>query len=98
MTNKQNRSIEVVPVDRTHTDLHQLINNIDPLQSFHLFLAILAVITGIKKLLRYTKKLTNGKSSRIDSKLKFQIVGAILAILKAIEQIVSAVLDRDNEE
>jgi hypothetical protein len=98
MKNEQNPSIEVVPLDRTHADLYQLINDIDPMQSFHLFLAIPAVITGIKKLLRYTKKLMNGKSDRINRKLNLQIVGAILAILKGIAQLFDNLGDRDEEE
>jgi hypothetical protein len=94
----ENKSIEIMPVDRTHTDWYQSIYIIDPMQSFHLFLAIFAVITAIKKLLRYIKKLTNGNSSRIELKLIFQIVGAILAILKAIEQLFDSLGDWDDND
>jgi GTP1/Obg family GTP-binding protein len=97
MTSKKSQSIEVVTVERHHTDFRQSIDNIDPMQLFHLSLAIFAIVTGIKNLLRYIKKLTKGKSDRKNYKLKFQIVGAIFAILKAIEQLLDS-LDNPNDE
>jgi hypothetical protein len=98
MHNEQNQSIETISVDRHHTDLHQTIDNIDPVQSFHLLLAIFAIFTSLKNLRRYARKLMNRKGDQIDLKLNLQIVGAILAILKGIAQLLDILGDRDEEE
>jgi hypothetical protein len=98
MKNKPNKSIEVVPIDRALIDLHQLVNDIDPMQLFHLSLSIFAIVTGIKKLLRYARKITNGKGSQIDRQVTLQVVGSILAILKGLAQLFDNLDDRDDAE
>jgi hypothetical protein len=98
MHNDQNQSIETISIDPHQADLYQLTSNVDLLQSFHLLLAIFAIFTSLKNLLRYAKKLMNRKSDRINHKLTLQIVGAILAILKGIAQLFDSLGDRDEEE
>jgi hypothetical protein len=68
------------------------------MQLFHLSLSIFAIVTGIKKLLRYARKITNGKGSQIDRQVTLQVVGSILAILKGLAQLFDNLDDRDDAE
>jgi hypothetical protein len=91
MHNEQNQSIEIVPVDRIHPNLHQ-IKHLNSTHSIETILIVVTLLNGIKNLLKSIDKLR--KQGRLDSKLLLQIVGAILAIWKAIVRIMA---EQDDE-
>jgi hypothetical protein len=91
MHNEQNQSIEIVPVDRIHPNLHQ-IKYLNSTHSIETILIVVTLLNGIKNLLKSIDKLR--KQGRLDSKLLLQIVGAILAIWKAIVRIMA---EQDDE-
>ncbi len=82
MTNEQNRSIEIVPVEPNYPDLNHS-KHLDSTYSIDI-VVLFALLTGIIKLWRSIDTLR--KQRKLSSKLLFPIIGAILAIWKAIEQ------------
>jgi hypothetical protein len=90
MINEQNRPIEIVPVEPNYPDLNHS-KHLDSTHSIDI-LVIFTLLTGINKLRKSIDKLR--KQGRLDSKLLLQIVGAILAIWKAIVRIMA---EQDDE-
>jgi hypothetical protein len=82
MTNEQNRSIEIVPVEPNYPDLNHS-KHLDSTHSINI-LALFALLTGISKLWRLIGKLR--KKGKCSSELVFPIFSALLAIVRAILQ------------
>jgi hypothetical protein len=91
MKNEQNSSIEIIPSAPIYPDLHQ-IKHLDPTHSINTILVLFTLLTSINNLLKYSKKIL--KQRKCDSKMLLQIIGAILAIVKAIEQMGGDELDQ----
>jgi hypothetical protein len=86
--NEQNKSIESVPSAPKYSDIHQ-VKHLNSNHSIDTILFLFALLTSLKNLLKYIKKIL--KQRKCDPKLLLQIVGAILAIIKAI-------IDRFNRD
>jgi hypothetical protein len=82
MTNEQNRSSEIIPTAPMYPDLDRL-EHLDPTHSIDI-LALFALLTGINKLRRSIGKLR--KQGKCSPELLFPILSALLAIVRAIEQ------------
>jgi hypothetical protein len=86
----QNQAIECVPITPTYPDFHQM-EHLNSNYSIDIFI-LCTSITAFNKLWRLVNKMR--KQRKFDPKLLLQAVGAIGAILKAIND----VLDRDDED
>jgi hypothetical protein len=94
MNNEQNKPIEIIPSTPIYPDLHQ-IKHLDSTHLIDTTLVLVTLLTSIINLLKYIKKIL--KQRKCDPKLLLQIVGMILAIVKAIGQMGEDELDREDE-
>jgi hypothetical protein len=95
MNNKQTKSIEGVPSAPIYPNPYQ-IKHLDPTPSIDTILVLFTLLTSINNLLKYIKKIL--KQRKCDSKMLLQIIGVILAIIKAIGQMGGDELDREDKE
>jgi hypothetical protein len=95
MNNEQNKSIEGVPSTPIYPNPYQ-IKHLDPTHSIDTILVLFTLLTSINNLLKYIKKIL--KQRKCDSKMLLQIIGVVLAIVKAIWQMGGDELDREDEE
>jgi hypothetical protein len=95
MNNEQNKSIEGVLSAPIYPNPYQ-IKHLDPTHPIDTILVLFTLLTSINNLLKYIKKIL--KQRKCDSKMLLQIIGVILAIVKAIGQMSGDELDRDDEE
>jgi hypothetical protein len=89
MRNQKNQ-IQIVETNWIYPDLHQM-KHFDSTHSIDIFV-LFTLITAFNKLWRLVNKMR--KQRKFDPKLLLQAVGAIGAILKAMND----VLDRDDED
>ncbi len=87
---EQNKAIECVLITPTYPDSHQM-EHLNSNYSIDIFI-LCTSITAFNKLWRLVNKMR--KQRKFDHKLLLQAVGAIGAILKAINDL----LDRDDED
>jgi hypothetical protein len=95
MNNEQNKLIEGVQSAPIHPNPYQ-IKHLDSTYSIDTILVLFTLLTSINNLLKYSKEIL--KQRKCDSKMLLQIIGVILAIIKAIGQMGGDELDREDEE
>jgi hypothetical protein len=90
MRNQKNQ-IQIVETNWIYPDLHQM-KHFDSTHSIETIFVVFALLNGLSKLWVSIDKMR--KQRKFDPKLLLQAVGAIGAILKAINDL----LDRDDED